>query len=337
MCFPRGFSRRSIRIRYGRLIAVVSLIFAWIGFLSETASGEVPEELGAQASGATVVLPTAGGRTSWGLPPATNVISYWYGSGYHTAFVMAPNASTGATIARNTLEYTHTSRWQIGSNFADIYLNKSNAAEPTRNGDGALEVYGVFREKLGLNELTGTHAFKFGPVRNVAAEIGANLMTKNSTYGPAERSIYLGPNIQFKVPRAYLSTGFHARKEWNKQEITGKTENYTWNFNIEPNWIIPFTVGKVHFEYGGIADFNTPKGIDSFGSHTVSEFMTRNWVTVDIGALLFHQPGMLTTNAGFRYWHNEFGKPAANPGGEEMAPMFGVSLRIRGGESRKGI
>jgi hypothetical protein len=153
-------------------------------------------------------------------------------------------------------------------------------------------------------------------------------MTKNSVYGPAERSIYVGPNFQIAARRVYGNIGIHARKEWNKQEITGQADHYNWDVNIEPTWMVPFSAGKVHFVYSGIAELNTAKGADSFGKPTVNEFMTRNSVTVDVGALLFHQPELLTANAGVRCWHNEFGKPSSDPGGEEMAPIFGVSLHL---------
>ena len=263
------------------------------------------------------------------LPPNTDTLTYWYGPNYHTIFVTRPHSGQTADIARNSIELTHVDFWSKGSNFGDVVLNKSNIAEPaTGGGAGAMEVYFTWRSNFGLNAMTGTRAFHLGPVRDVRIEVGTNLETKNSAYAPAEKTIYFGPNLQFAVPKGYLNVGLHLRKEWNHEAILGKTDDYAPDFNIEPNWLLPFTVGKAHMAWQGFADYNTQKGKDSFGSPTVSEFLVRHYVSLDAGGLLFHRPQVLDVNAGFWYWNNEYGKKGSLPGGEQLTPIFGVTVHL---------
>jgi nucleoside-specific outer membrane channel protein Tsx len=219
--------------------------------------------------------------------------------------------------------------WSKGSNFADLTLSKSNMSEPASGGGaGAIEAYFTWRSNIGLNEVTHSNAYRRGPLRDVAVELGTNLEVKNSAYSPAEKTIYFGPNLQFAVPKGYLNVGFHLRKEWNHEAVLGKTDDYAPDFNIEPNWMVPFAIGKVHLSYRGFMDYNTQKGRDSFGSNTVDEFLIQNHVSVDIGALLLHKPELLEVNGGFWYWKNEYGKASSNPGVEQMTPMFGLALHL---------
>ena len=267
-------------------------------------------------------------------PAGVDVLTYWYGPFYKTPFVMKPGSSQAADIPRHTIEYSHIGFWSLGSNFADVMVNKSSMAEPASGGGGgAIEAYVILRSNFGLNEVTGTKRFRYGPLRDVSAEFGANLETKNSSYAPSERTIYVGPNLQFAMPRGYLNLGLHFRKEWNHEGILGKSEDYDPDFNLEPTWMLPFSVGKVHFAYTGFAEFNTAKGKDSFGKETVAEFMIRNSVAIDMGALLLHRAQLVDLHGGFWYWHNEYGKPSSDPGAKQMTPMVGLAIHLDGGRA----
>ena len=268
-------------------------------------------------------------------PAGSDEVTYWYGSLYRTPFVMQPNSGNPADIQRSSLEYNHVGFWSLGSNFADVIVNQSGMAEPSSGGgSGATELYATLRSDFGLNEMTRTRAFHFGPVRDVAIEVGANLETKNSSFAPAERTIYFGPQIQFAVPRGYFNVGLHLRKEWNHEGVLGKSEDYSPDVNIEPTWMFPFAVGKVHMAYSGFADYNTQKGMDSFGTPTVGEFLIRNAVSVDVGALMGRSQ-LVEVNGGFWYWHNEYGKPqATKPGAEQMVPMIGLTVHLDGGSGK---
>jgi len=262
-------------------------------------------------------------------PPGSDVLAYWYGPYYRTPFVTKSDTSQAADIPRNALEYTHVGFWGMGSNFADLMLSKSGMAEPASGGgSGAVEAYLTLRSNIGLNEVTHSRSFRKGPLRDVAVELGANLETKNSSFSPAEKTIYFGPNLQFAVPKGYFNVGLHLRKEWNHEAVLGKADDYDPDFNIEPTWMLPLAIGKVHLAYSGFADYNTQKRKDSFGSNTVGEFLIRNFASVDAGALLLHKPQLIDMSGGFWYWNNEYGKPSSDPGAKQMTPIFGIVLHL---------
>jgi hypothetical protein len=267
-------------------------------------------------------------------PTNSDVLTYWYGSSYRTLFVLKPGTGQATDIQRNAIELSHAAFWSLGSTFANVMVSKSSIAEPAGGGGtGATEVYVTLRSNLGLNELTRSSRFRQGPLRNVAIEVGANLETKNSSFAPAERTIYFGPNFQFVVPRGYFNVGLHMRKEWNHEGVLGKSENYHPDFNIEPTWMFPFTLGKVHLAYSGFAEYNTEKGNDSFGSKSAAEFLLRNVVSVDVGAMLFGRAEFVDLTGGFWYWHNEYGKPSSAPGAEQMTPTIGLAFHLDGGRA----
>ena len=137
------------------------------------------------------------------------------------------------------------------------------------------------------------------------------------------------------MPRGFINIGIHLRKEWNHQGVLGKAENYSPDLNVEPAWMLPFAAGKVHFDYAGFADYNSAKGEDSFGSKTVGEFLFRNTLALDAGALLFGRARMLDICGGFWYWHNEYGKPAGDPGAVQMTPVVGVTFHLDSGHSTR--
>jgi hypothetical protein len=261
----------------------------------------------------------------------SDTVAYWYGTNYHTPFVVDSDTGKAANIQRHALEMTHLQFWSKGSNFADLMVSQSNMAEPASGGaSGATEFYLIWRSNIGLNEISHSSTFRKGPLRDVAVEFGTNLETKNSAYSPAEKTLYIGPNLQMAMPRGYLNVGLHLRKEWNHEAVLGKTDDYDPNFNIEPTWLVPLAIGKVHLAYSGFAEYNTAKGKDSFGSETKPEFLIRSAVSVDLGALLFKKSQLMDLNGGLWYWHNEYGKPSSDPGAEQTTPIVGITFHLDG-------
>ena len=313
--------------------ALAMLLFLLLALFSAAAQESVsaiPQTPGASAAGQAVAVNRAQFQSH-----SSDVLSYWYGATYRTPFVMVPGSGKAANIARNSIEYTHVGSAGMLSNFADVTVGMSDMSEPAASGgSGATEAYVILREGIGLNELTHSSAFKMGPLRNIAFEMGANLETKNSSFAPAERTLYIGPKFVFALPKGFFNVGMHFRKEWNHEGVLGKAENYTPDFNIEPNWMVPFRVGKAQLAFSGFAEYNSPKGKDSFGSESVSEYLVRSVVALDIGSVLIHKPQLLDLNGGLWYWHNEYGKPASDPGAKQLTPFVGITLHLGAGQAR---
>jgi len=136
------------------------------------------------------------------------------------------------------------------------------------------------------------------------------------------------------VPRRYFNVGLHLRKEWNLEGVLGKTEDYGPDFNIELTWMLPFSMGEVHLASSGFLDYNTQKSEDLFAGKTVGEFLLRNAVTVDVGALLFGRSRFVDLNGAFWYRHNEYSKPSSDPGAHQTILIIGLTfhLAVKAGE-----
>jgi hypothetical protein len=313
--------------------ALVMLLFLLLALFSAAAQESVSTI--PDAPTAAAARPAAEAQRAQSQQHSPDTVSYWYGANYRTPFVFVPNTGKAADIARNSVEYTHVGSVGMLSNFADVTVAMSEMSEPAAaGGSGATEAYVILREGIGLNELTHSSAFRKGPLRNVAFEMGANLETKNSSFAPAERTLYIGPKFVFAIPKGFFNVGLHYRKEWNHEGVLGKAEHYTPDFNIEPTWLLPFKIGNAQFAFSGVAEYNSPKGIDSFGSPTVSEYLAKGVLAVDIGSVLMHKPQLLDLNGGLWYWHNEYGKPASDPGAKQLTPLVGITLHLGGGAAR---
>jgi hypothetical protein len=264
---------------------------------------------------------------------AADSVTYIYGPNYQTPFVVTPSSPGGANIARNTLEWIHHDNWRYGSNLLDLSLRKSSSIEPAvGGGTGALEPYLVLRSGLALHSMLGQRMPLPPALRDISIEGGVNLESKNSAFAPEERTIYIGPVLQFKVPRGVLNVGVHFRKEWNHEGILGKDESYDPDLNIEPLWNLPVRVGHVELGWGGFADINTPKGKDSFGTQMQTEVLARSQLMVDLGTLVHREKTGVELGGGLEYWHNEYGKPAnITPGADELTPLLLVRVHLPGG------
>ncbi len=317
-------------VKRAALVMLVFFLLALFSAAAQESSSTIPDAPSTVAS-----RPVAEAQKLQFLRHSSDTVSYWYGANYRTPFVLIPNTGKATDIARSSVEYTHVSSVGMLSNFADVTVAMSDMSEPAAaGGSGATEAYVILREGIGLNELTHSSAFNKEPLRNIAFEIGANLETKNSSFAPAERTLYIGPKFVFATPKGFFNVGLHFRKEWNHEGVLGKPENYTPNFNIEPTWMVPFKIGKAQLAFSGFAEYNTPKGKDSFGGETVSEYLVRSVVAVDIGSILFHKTQLLDLNGGLWGWHNEYGKAAADPGAKQLTPLVGITLHLGGGAAR---
>jgi hypothetical protein len=291
----------------------------------------------ANAVAAQGTTPARAGETSVGAassfkPPvfADSTIMYVIGPAYRNPFITSLSQPAGADILHHNIEFKHVDAWKYGHNAIEIIIKKSNEVEPgAGGGTGALELYSIFRSGAGINRIARRPVIALGPLRDVDVQVGMNLETKSSDYAPQERTIYFGPNLQFRFGAGFVNVGLQLRKEWNHNGNLGVNESYDVNFNVEPVWHLPFRLGPAHFALDGYADYNTAKGKDGAGHGTRPEFIARPLLKVDVSPLVGLKSRVLEIGVGFEYWHNMFGKDAAAvPGAKQFTPVFSISAHL---------
>jgi hypothetical protein len=269
-------------------------------------------------------------------PPtfADDTLMYAFGPAYRNPFITTPAQPDGADISRHAVEFKHVDAWKYGHNAIEIIIKKSSGVEPAAGGGtGAVGLYSIFRSGVGINRLAGRPLVALGPLRDIDIQAGMNLETKSSDYAPQERSLFFGPNFQFRVGTGFLNVGLQLRKEWNHNGNLGRNESYDVGFNIEPVWHVPFRIGPARLAFDGFADYNTPKGKDAAGRDTRAEFITRPLLKLDLSFLVGQQARVLELGVGFEYWYNMFGKDADRvPGAKHFTPVctLAVHLPLRG-------
>jgi len=263
-----------------------------------------------------------------------NALAYVYGPDYRTPFVATASQPQGADIARSALEFAHVDAWKYGHNLADLTVKQSNAVEPAAGGgSGTMEFYAIFRSGISTNRVAGRPVIRFGALRDIDIQAGADVQTKNSGFAPNERTLYLGPRFLFIVADGFFNVGLHLRKEWNHNGFLGRSENYDAGFNIEPTWSIPFHIGHAHFVFDGFADYNTPKGRDAAGQPTRAELLVRPQLKFDVGSAFGRPARLIEVGVGTEHWHNMFGKDASMVPGANQSTVF-VSLIVHWGGRR---
>jgi hypothetical protein len=261
---------------------------------------------------------------------ADDTLMYVFGPRYRNPFITTPSQPDGADISRSAMEFKHIDAWKYGHNLVEVIIKKSSDVEPAAGGGtGVVGLYLIFRSGVGINRVAGRPIIAVGPLRDIDIQAGMNLETKNSDFAPQERTLYFGPNLQFRFGRGFLNVGLQLRREWNRNGHLGKNESYGVGFNIEPVWHIPFRVAGARLAFDGFADYNTPKGKDAAGRETRAELIARPLLKLDASPLLGQQSPVLELGIGFEYWHNMFGKNAARvPGADQLTPMFSLAVHL---------
>jgi hypothetical protein len=328
----RGWARTSGAIALPCLVAVLLITGIAPNASAEDSTTSVP------ADGSAASRPAgspAAASDAFKLPIFTNnALAYIYGPSYRSPSITSVSKPGGADIARNALEFAHVDSWKYGHNLVEIIVRNSDSVEPAAGGgSGAMEFYSVFRSGLGINRIAGRPIIRFGVLRDIDIQAGADLQTKNTAFAPSERTLYLGPRFLFVFPSGFVNIGVHFRKEWNHNGILGTNENYDAGLNIEPAWSFPFHVGQTRITFDGFADYNSSKGRDSFGQRTRAEFIVRPQLKIDVGHGFGLMPRVLELGFGVEHWHNMFGKDARTvPGANQTTPV--VSLVVHWGGHR---
>ncbi len=313
---------------WARILVIISaLSCAWL-----PSCARADEQDPAPPDGVKPDVAATRGQAPAFKPPtfADTTVMYVFGPDYRNPYTVTPSEPEGADIRRNAVELKHVDSWRYGHNLVDVAIKKSSDVEPAAGGGtGAVGLYAIFRSGVGLNKLAGRSLIAAGPLRDIAIEAGLNLETKNSDFAPAERTVYLGPQLQFRFGQGFVNLGLHLRKEWNHNGHLGTEENYDLDFNVSPAWRFPFALGRARLAFEGFADYNTAKGRDAAGRDTRPELITRPQLKLDVGHLLGQGARVLEVGVGFQYWHNMFGKNANRvPGAKELTPVASLTVHL---------
>jgi nucleoside-specific outer membrane channel protein Tsx len=254
-----------------------------------------------------------------------NSFEYRYGTRFKE-----PGTANGADIEKSIVNYTHVDGYKWGSNFLSIDLLMSAGNDPVHDqpgsgasGEGAREVYVVYRHGLSYNKVSGSKG-GWGPIADFGLTLGADVNTKDTDFAPQKRLIVAGPYIAWAVPKgSFLNTSFNWCKEWNHNGITDVAVEFADHFCFEAAWSFPIPLGFTTAKFNGFFNVVTPKGRDGFGAETKTEVLTRPEIVFDIGEMFHHRKNFIEAGFAYEYWLNKFGNDHDNVVGSlANTPMF---------------
>jgi hypothetical protein len=275
-------------------------------------------------------------------------ISYWHE-------FSGAEPGVGRPIQKDIVTLTHFDVWRYGTNFVNIDFLKSDRHDPAAPwggvgfpippagiGQGALEVYALYRGTLSWNALSGTKAFSFGPVKDLGFYYGVDANTKNTAFAPQKDLVVGGLQVAFDVP-GYFNVAVALHKEWNHNGIVPElvaigvscpgacTENPSFKptVTIESQYMQPLGFTGLPLRFSGFTNVVFPKGNDGFGNPTKTELLTDNRLTLDVGKLAAGKADLVDLFGGYRYWINKFGndyRMDATGGGLERTWYIGMAL-----------
>lgn len=292
---------------------------------------------------AALVVPRAGARAEAAAAPAGSGFFVYSDTSVSYSFnftTTEPNLLFPAT--KNVFTLNHVDAWKYGTNYVNLDILKSDNKDPEAPwggpgypvpwygiSDGALEVYGLYRGSLSLNQMFNTVAFTFGPVSDVSLYFGGDFNSKNNAMAPRKRDILVGIQAALKVP-GYLNVSASFYKEWNHNGIvemqgtppgTSVYVDYAASATFEAEYMQPLTFTGIPLKVSGNTSVVLPKGTDGFGRDTITEFKTDNRLTLDFGRLIADKANVFDVFVGYRFWLNKFGD---NPYPPHVPPVAGT-------------
>jgi hypothetical protein len=233
------------------------------------------------------------------------------------------------TIEKNILTLNHVSGWEYGTNFFNVDMLFSSAADPAQNA-GALpasgypgtpnpsagqpqpgitgtdEVYVVYHSTFNMSKVFKTN-LSAGIIRDISVTAGLEFNAKANQFGSRKRFVSFGPTINFAVPKGFFDVGIWACHEQNYNGVVMKPVDFKTDYEISAAWGIPFEMGPVAAEFKGFANYLGAKGKDGFGIETKPETLADIALMVDISNVFGRKHGAVFIGAGFEYWNNKFG------------------------------
>ena len=261
---------------------------------------------------ASVLLAIAGScTTAQAADWSDTSIGYRYG----TDFAEPTNPNK---ISKDILNLTHASGYKYGSNFfnADMLLSDDKDPAAFGSGNGAQEIYVVYRHTLDIGKVTG-NPIKFGPVRGVGVVAGFDFNTKTDVgYNSKKRMLVAGPSLMFDVP-GFLNVALLALWESNapyntKTGVSTPRYGYDAHPMLSVTWGIPVMGGAVPLSFEGFANFIADKGKNEFNGNTAAETNIDMMAMFDVSGLVGAKPKTLRAGLEYQYWENKFGNNNSN-------------------------
>ena len=236
-----------------------------------------------------------------------------YGPTYHETATFKAGTTTPADIAKTTLNFTHASGDKLGGTFlsVDMYMSDKNDPAAGQANQGATEVFAVLRRGFSLNALTDSKTFTFTGVRDLNADLGLDIGTKNNAFASHIVRPFLGAQVAFNVP-GFLNVGAYVTKEWNNNGFshdqgaspTGGGVEFNTTGAILTAWGIP--LGSLPLQFAGFANVILPKGKDGFGNQTTTEIIAQPKIVWDVARTFSSRRGY-ELGVGYQFWMNKYG------------------------------
>jgi len=253
---------------------------------------------------------TAAHAVTW----SDTYIGYRFGTQFH-------EPANPKKVQKNVIQFTHASGYSLGQNFVNLDVLMSDHNDPANGGDsGATEFYLTYRHQLHASKVLGK-AMAFGPVKDMALSLGADLNTKNTAFAPRKRLLLLGPTFKFDVP-GFLDVSLFYAREWNHCGLNApvcKRNSILFDpyllFNV--SWGIPFNAGSVPMKFQGFLNYATEKGKDYGYVDTAAETLMRTSLMVDVGQMATGTKNVFWMGVGYELWRNKFGNENYGNGREK--------------------
>jgi hypothetical protein len=273
---------------------------------------------------------------AFAAPPARaldwsdNSFHLWWGPTFREpGVVKATDPNAGQDIAKTVVAFTHASGDKWGGHFLNVDMLMSDYHDATAGlgapTQGATEVYAVYRRALALGKISGSKAFTFPGVRDVAVDLGTDLSAKNTTFAPHVMKLFALVGPSFDVP-GFLNVQVGLVKEWNNNGLShgaagfghGGSVTFDVAFHAAASWGIHF--GSLPIELGGFANLTAPKGKDGFGGATKTEILLHPKLMWDFGSMLGSKGYEL--GVGYQYWKSKFGNDNSKVPGSDESSVF---------------
>jgi hypothetical protein len=241
-------------------------------------------------------------------------LGYKYGTRFSEPF----NAND---IKKHVLTFGHASGYKYGSNFVNIDYLMSDKNDPqhfSANGDGAREVYAIYRHTLDLGAVSGK-SMEFGPVKGVGLTAGFDVNTKTDLgYNSKKQMLVAGPTLSFGVPVGFFNVSL--LQLWESNAPSGHSRGQPFStprYHYDPHpmlsaaWGVP--VSSLWFK--GVANFIAAKGKSEFNAPTKPETFIDVSLMYDMAPMLGTAKNAIQVGVGYNYWKNKFGNDTSGPAG----------------------